>query len=104
MKAAALLPGVRGAWGFSPDGRLVAGLDVGHVFVAATDAPTRRVDHAIDGLPPFFGLAPGGFTWTAEGLRFEGRAAAHAQGPWQAATVVVKLAATDAPPSEVLRR
>lgn len=94
-QAARHLIGVRGDWGWSPDGRLIAGIDVGHVFVAATEEPKRRVDHKVEGLAPFFVLDPNGFTWTAEGLTFAGRAAASEKGPWQAVRVDVRLAARD---------
>jgi hypothetical protein len=86
---------MRGEWGWSPDGRLIAGLDVGHVFVAATEEPRRRIDHKIEGLPPFFALDRDGFTWTAEGLSFAGRAAETEKGPWQALRVDVRLTARE---------
>lgn len=96
-RAAAAQPllGVRGEWGWSPDGRLIAGLDVGHVFVAVVAEPRRRMDQKVPELPPFFALDEGGFSWTADGLRFAGRTAAREQGPWRRATVAVKLEAKD---------
>ena len=89
------LAGVRGDWGWSPDGRLIAGVDVGHVFVADVAEPRKRLDHKVPGLPPFFALDAGGFDWTSEGLRLKGRAAEREKGPWRAATVVVKLEAKE---------
>ena len=89
------LTGIRGEWGWSPDGRLLAGLDVGHVFVAVAGEPRRRMDHKVPDLPPFFALDDDGFTWTASGLRLEGRAADREKGPWREATVEVRLEARD---------
>ncbi len=93
--AAQPLLGVRGEWGWSPDGRLIAGLDVGHVFVTSVAEPRRRMDEKVADLPPFFALDEGGFSWTADGLSFVGRAAEREKGPWRRATVVVRLEAKD---------
>ncbi|MEB3329931.1 MAG: hypothetical protein VKQ33_11925 [Candidatus Sericytochromatia bacterium] len=95
--AARPLPGVRGAWGWSPRGQLVAGIDVGHLYVAAAAAPQRRREFRLTGLPPLFVLDAGGFAWDAEGVRFTGRAAERAQGPWRTARIVARLAVTEAP-------
>lgn len=92
------LAGIRGDWGWSPDGRLLAGLDVGHVFVASAAEPRKRMDQKLEGLPPFFALDEGGFEWTTDGLRLAGRVADREQGPWRRATVVVKLEAKETAP------
>jgi hypothetical protein len=93
--AAQPLVGVRGAWGWSPDGRMIAGIDVGHVFVAIAADPRRRMDHKVPELPPFFVLAEGGLHWTADALGLEGWAADHEDGPWQKVRVRVRLAARE---------
>lgn len=89
--AARPLTGVEGEWGFSPDGRLIAGVVGSRVFVVMVEAPQRRVDRVVGELPLFFALEPGGFAWDADGLRFTGRGAASAEGPWQAVHIAVRL-------------
>lgn len=96
--AAQPLVGVRGDWGWSPDGRLIAGIDVGHVFVALVAEPRKRMDSKVPDLPPFFGLDDAGFRWTADGLSLPGRAADREKGPWRKAVVTVVLEAKEPEP------
>jgi hypothetical protein len=91
------LKGVRGAWGWSPGGRLIAGVDVGHLFVASAAAPHRRREFKLDRLPPLFVPDAEGLAWDATGLRLAGQAAERAQGPWRRARVEARLAVADAP-------
>jgi hypothetical protein len=89
------LPGVRGAWGWSPRGKLIAGIDVGHLFVAAAAAPHRRREFRLTGLAPLFVPDEAGLVWDAEGVRLTGRMAERAQGPWRNVRIVATLSVGD---------
>jgi hypothetical protein len=91
------LPGVRGAWGWSPRGRLLAGIDVGHLFVAAAADPRRRREFKLAGLAPYFVPDAAGLVWDAEGVRIEGRAAEQPRGPWHKVRISARLAIADRP-------
>lgn len=85
------LPRLGQVLGWSPDGRLLAGLDGNSVFVLEADHPERRADHELPGLPPVFLDQPEKFEWRRDRLHFAGRAGAKDTGPFQAATVDLTL-------------
>lgn len=86
------LPRLGQVLGWSPDGRLLAGLDGNAVFVLEPDHAERRAQHELPGLPPVFLDQPEKFEWRRDRLRFAGRAGTHESGPFQSATVELTLA------------
>ncbi|MEB3197472.1 MAG: hypothetical protein VKP62_09745 [Candidatus Sericytochromatia bacterium] len=94
-RSAQALAGIAGSWGISPSGSLLAGIEVGHLFVASRVAPARRRDFPVAGLPPFFVLDAAGFSWDADGLTMTGRTAAREQGAWRRLRIRARLMRAD---------
>jgi hypothetical protein len=86
------LPRLGQVLGWSPDSRLLAGLDGNAVFVLDADHPEHRAQQELPGLPPVFLDQPEKFEWRRDRLRFAGRAGAKEAGPFQSAAIEVTLA------------